>query len=266
MTLRAHHIGVSWIEKLKDDTMRIMMTLLTMMTALMGQSLDSLFGNTEGTLLISSLDDSTEFRVNSNLGDSAYIPASTFKIPHTLIALETGVIDSSTIFEWDSLSRSYEPWNQDQNLTNAFNRSCVWCYQTIAEELSDSIYLDFLRRFDYGNQITGDTVTTFWLNGDIRISVNQQVDFLKRMYRNELPVDSTYIDLLKNVMIIERNDKYTLRAKTGWSGEDGWFVGYFEVDNSVWFFANHIRITNNDQLALRKSLVMDAFRELGIID
>lgn len=110
----APHTYVSWIEKLKDDTMRIMMILLTMMTALMGQSLDSLFGNTEGTLLISSLDDSTEFRVNSNLGDSAYIPASTFKIPHTLIALETGVIDSSTIFEWDSLSRSYEPWNHDQ--------------------------------------------------------------------------------------------------------------------------------------------------------
>ncbi len=57
-----------------------------------------------------------------------------------------------------------------------------------------------------------------------------------------------------------------LRAKTGWSGENGWFVGYLEIENAVWFFANHIKITDPAQLGLRKSLVMDAFRELGIID
>ncbi len=246
--------------------MKIGMILLTTMTILMAQNLDSLFGSSEGTLYISSLDGSQEFRVNAEDGDSGYIPASTFKIPHTLIALETGVIDSSTIFEWDSVSRSYEPWNQDQNLTNAFNRSCVWCYQTVTEELSDSIYLDFLKRFNYGNQITGDTLTSFWLNGDIRVSVNQQIDFLKRMYQNDLPVDTNAIELLKNIMIIESNDKFILRAKTGWSGEDGWFVGYLDTDDSVWFFANHIKISDNSQLALRRSLVMDAFRELRIID
>ncbi len=246
--------------------MKTVLMLLIMMTALMGDDLNHLFKTTKGTLYLSSLDGSTEFRAHPELSDSGYIPASTFKIPHTLIALETGVIDSSTIFEWDSIARSYEPWNQDQNVTNAFNRSCVWCYQTIAEELSDSIYLDFLKRFEYGNLITGDSITTFWLNGDSRISVNQQVDFLKRVYRNELPVDTNAINLLKRVMIIEQTEEYTLRAKTGWSGEHGWFVGYLTVDDAHWFFANYVEITDNSQLALRKSIVMDALRELKIID
>jgi beta-lactamase class D len=246
--------------------MKITVLILSIVTILIGQNLDFLYEGIEGSLLISSLDGSKEFHVNKELLDSGYIPASTFKIPNTLIALETRIIDSSTIFEWDSITRSYKLWNEDQNLTNAFNRSCVWCYQQIAEQLSDSIYIQFLKSFEYGNKQTGDSITTFWLDGDIRISVNEQVSFLKRLYNNDLLIKPQNISRLKEIMINESNDRYILRGKTGWAGEVGWFVGYLEVNNSVWFFANQIKITDNSLLPLRKSLVLDSFKKLTILE
>ncbi len=245
--------------------MKFQVFVITAILAVMGQNLDSLYKDVDGILLISNLDGSKEYRVNKELEDSGFITASTFKIPNTLIGLETGTIDSSVIFAWDSITRGYEPWNQDHTLSTAFNQSCVWCYQSIAEQLTDSVYLDFLNRFSYGNEKTGDTLTTFWLNGDIRISVNQQVDFLKRFYRCELPVEKKYVNLLKEIMIIEQTDSYTLRAKTGWADENGWFVGYLESNGSVWFFANYIKITDKSLLALRKDLLMKSFKKLAII-
>ena len=61
--------------------------------------------------------------------EQGHIPASTFKIPNTLIALEEGVIkDQFEVIKWDGVVRQYAPWNADQTLATAFSRSCVWCY------------------------------------------------------------------------------------------------------------------------------------------
>ncbi len=241
--------------------------VLTLLSMVLGQKLDTLYKDIEGVLLISSLNGAETFTVNDSLLKRGYLPASTFKIPHTLIALETGLIEkSSDIFAWDSVDRAYEPWNRDHTVETAFKKSCVWCYQQLAEQLSDSVYLSFLKKLEYGNELTGENLTNFWLDGDIRVSVHQQVDFLKRIYSGTLPVSQKNINLLKDIMIIEQTSEYTLRGKSGWAGENGWFTGYLETQKDVWFFANRIRIRDKSQLALRKGLVMKSLRNVGILN
>lgn len=222
--------------------------------------------NIKGSLLIESLDGKTKYQYNVTDSDR-FIPASTFKIPNTLIILEEGLIkDQFDVIKWDGKKRGYEHWNKDQTLKSAFQYSCVWCYQRYASKVGDKKYQEYLKKFDYGNFLTGNDVRTFWLIGELKTSVLDQVDFLRKIYSETLPVQKRHIKTLKKIMLSEQNDRFKVWSKTGWSGESGWYVGYLEVDAQVWFFANHIEISTNDDLAFRQSLTMDALTRLGIIE
>ena len=220
----------------------------------------------DGTLLIESLDGRVKYIHNSAKARQAHIPASTFKIPNTLIALEEGVIkDQFEVIKWDGVERIYAPWNSDQTLATAFAHSCVWCYQRFAKEVGDSRYKHYLDAFDYGNQKTGQDVATFWLEGDLRVSPNDQIAFLRKVYLGQLPIKASNIQTLKEIMLVEETPAYKLRAKTGWKGADGWYVGYVEADNDVWFFAHHMVVNDPADLPLRAKMVIDALKLKGII-
>lgn len=220
----------------------------------------------DGTLLIESLDGRVKYSHNSAKAKQAHIPASTFKIPNTLIALEEGVItDQSEVIKWDGIERAYAPWNSDQTLSTAFARSCVWCYQRFAKEVGDSRYKYYLDAFDYGNRATGQDVTTFWLEGDLRVSPSDQIAFLRKVYLGLLPIKVENIQILKEIMLVEETPAYKLRAKTGWKGADGWYVGYVENDKEVWFFAHHMVVNDPTDLQLRAKMVIDALKLKGII-
>ncbi len=67
-----------------------------------------------------------------------FLPASTFKIPNTLIALEEGVIQNEKdIIEWDGEDKGWSQWNKDQSLETAFPLSCIWFYQELASRVGD---------------------------------------------------------------------------------------------------------------------------------
>jgi beta-lactamase class D len=189
-----------------------------------------------------------------------FIPASTFKICNSLIALETKMIpDTNYVFAWDSVVRNISSWNHDQTLTEAFHNSCVPCFQEIAGKTGNEKYLKYLKLLHYGNMLTGTAVDSFWLNGDLRISCDEQIEFLKDMYTYQLPLSKRTIDLVKGIMVLEKTPDYTLSGKTGWGmmiGDTafsvsqhktfphikniGWFVGYVEKGDDVFFFATNI--------------------------
>lgn len=221
--------------------------------------------NINGTIVISSLNSNENYIYNNPRAIKRYIPVSTFKIPNTLIALEENVIkDEYEIIKWDGKIRSYNFWNKDQNLQSAMSVSCVWCYQRFAKEIGNDKYLTYLDKIDYGNHKTGSDVTTFWLEGDIKISAMEQIVFLKKLYKNELPFKQKNIDITKKILIVTQTKDYTIRAKTGFSGTIGWYVGYVETKNSVWFFALNADITKNE-LKYRKQIVMEALKMKNII-
>ncbi len=231
------------------------------------RELESLFkkSNINGTLVLASLDNKENYIYNTKRALTQYIPASTFKIPNTLISLQEQVIkDEYETIKWDRVVRAYEPWNKDQNLQTAISVSCVWCYEKFAQKIGKENYLEYLQRIDYGNHKVGNSVSKFWLTGDIKISAVQQIEFLQRLYKNQLPFEQKYIDILKKILIVEQNDNYTIRAKSGWSGVIGWYVGYVEKKGKVWFFAFNGDITR-EKLIYRKQIVMEALKIKGIL-
>lgn len=86
--------------------------------------------NAEGTIVISSLDGQKTFVHNEVRAKMELLPASTFKIPNTLIALEHGAVGNGTeIIKWDGQIRGMDVWNRDQSIETAFPVSCVWFYR-----------------------------------------------------------------------------------------------------------------------------------------
>ncbi len=227
--------------------------------------------NITGTMLIESLDGTKQFVYNDERAKMPLLPASTFKILHTLIALDQGVVNADSIIPWDGVERSIKAWNQDQTLGSAYKSSCVWCYQSFARHIGIETYNQYLKKLHYGNEKTGTHVERFWLDGDLRISAYEQIAFLKRIYNNDLPFTQEHLDLLKFIMIDEEKEGYTLRAKTGWATPEGaehhgWYVGYVTSSKGVYFFATNLVTRSSSELALRKLMTVKALKSKGILE
>lgn len=224
----------------------------------------------EGTIIISSLDGKRNYVHNSLRSETRFTPASTFKIPNTLIALEEGAVkNEKDVIKWNGTDKGVDAWNRDQTLETAFPVSCVWFYQELAKRVGNQKYLAYLKKLGYGNEMTGPEVTTFWLEGDLKISAKEQVSFLKKLYTESLPYSKGNIKLLKKIMIVEENPQFTIRAKTGWAmrtdPQQGWYVGYVETKRDIWFFATNIEIRKKGDDAFRKEITMAALKSKGIL-
>jgi len=190
----------------------------------------------------------TYITYNDPDNETRKIPASTFKVLNSLIALETGVIDDdTTIIKWDSVDRLYAAWNVDHTLRTAIKYSAVWFYQELARRIGSDKMEYFVELVNYGNNDVSGPIDSFWLKGPLMISPKEQVDFLVELYHGDLPFSEWVIETVKDIMVLERSEDYILRGKTGWamnSGNTGWFVGYIEREGNVYFFANCIQADN----------------------
>lgn len=178
-----------------------------------------------------------------------YIPASTFKIPHTLFALDAGVIrDEFQVFRWDGIRRDIDSWNRDQDLRSSMQNSVVWVYQQFARSIGEEGERRYLRKTGYGNADPAGGVDRFWLEGKLAISAYEQIAFLRRLYRNELPFRVEHQRLVKDLMLIEAGRDWRLRAKTGWQArlepQVGWWVGWVERPEGPVFFALNVDMPN----------------------
>ena len=192
-----------------------------------------------------------------------YPPASTFKIPHALFALDAGVVrDEFQIFKWDGKVRDIEPWNHDQDLRSSMRYSVVWVYQQFAREIGTEKEGVYLRKINYGNADPSGA-DPFWVDGNLRISAEEQIAFLRRLYRNDLPFRVEHQRLVKDIMIVEAGRDWILRAKTGWSGTVGWWVGWVEWPTGPVFFALNIDTPKrSDDLPKREAIVRAVLRSI----
>jgi beta-lactamase class D len=223
-----------------------------------------------GTMVIESLRTGRTFTHNDSRAAQRFSSASTFKIFNTLISLqERAILGKDDLIVWDGkIHEGYADWNHDQTLASAFKVSCVWCYQEFARRVGADKYRQYIRDAGYGELTEPFALTTFWLDGALTISAQEQVAFLKKVYRRTLPFSSANYDTLREIMLVENTPTYTLRAKTGWAGSTqqiGWYVGYVETDEDVWFFATNLDIGNNANLPLRQELTRQALQGAGIL-
>ncbi len=203
--------------------------------------------------------------------NTPFIPASTSKIIHSLIFLDSGAVkDDTEVLKWDGTKRWVDAWNQDHNLRSAFKVSAVWFYHEISKRMTRETMQKYYDLSNYGNRNTNGSGEIYWVKGDLRITPKEQVEFLVRLYENRLPFAPQVIANVKDMMIEEKTDSYTLRAKTGWSDaytpQVGWWIGYVERADNVYFFATEIDIKTNEDAAKRKEITRNILKNLKIIE
>ncbi|MGB2759511.1 MAG: class D beta-lactamase, partial [Maribacter stanieri] len=199
-----------------------------------------------GSILIYDLSKDIYYSNDFEWSNKGNLPASTFKIANSIIGLETGVIENdSVIFKWDGEKKWLKNWEQDLILRDAFQFSCVHCYQEVARKIGSKRMNDYVSKLNYGNlEIDATNIDKFWLEGASRISQMQQIDFLKRLYNFELPISKRTESIMRNIMLIEETDQYKLSGKSGLSNNNGayngWFVGFVEFKNDTYLFATNL--------------------------
>jgi beta-lactamase class D OXA-2 len=221
--------------------------------------------DTEGTIVVA--DERTDGG-GTGICDEArsrkrYPPASTFKVPHALFALDAGAVrDEFQIFKWDGTVRNIESWNRDQDLRSSMRNSVVWVYQQFAREIGIEREGQYLHKINYGNADPSGA-DPFWIDGNLRISAEEQIAFLRRLYRNDLPFRVEHQRLVKDIMIVEAGRDWILRAKTGWSGTVGWWVGWVEWPTGPVFFALNIDTPKRlDDLPKREAVARAILRSI----
>ena len=220
--------------------------------------------------------------ISSDIHNSqlATLPASTFKVFNTLVALETGVIaDENELIPWpggtDTVKYGYRPnIYRDINLKDAFRLSAGWAYVELAKKIGKKRYKKYLTKAKYGNADVSIDDPDFWNFGNFAISPANQIEILIGVYEETLPFSKRSFDILKKIMVTEKNNQYTLRAKTGWTrdqGKDtGWWVGYVEKEDNVYFFATRLikdrKVKNDNFGKCRKEITKTILKNLGFLE
>jgi len=245
--------------------------------------LKPLFGDYVGGFLLYDINTDSYIKYNPNQCATRFSPASTFKIPNSLIGLETGVIeDTASVFKYDSLlhpkdsvrlaTEPFKHWYEDLSLKMAFKYSCVWCYQDLARREGEERIRKYMNDMQYGNMDISSGLESFWLCGSMEISINEQVEFLRRMYLYELNgFSAKTIDAVKSIMLFETTPDYKLYGKTG-SGDCygdkwiGWYVGFVETESGTKIFA--LNLLGDDKIIkmnFRQELAKRIMSKLGAI-
>jgi beta-lactamase class D len=203
----------------------------------------------------------------------AKLPASTFKIPNSLIALETGVVadPDKDVFKWDGVVRSIEPWNKDHTLRSAIAASAVPVYQEIARRIGPERMQKYVDLLEYGNRDIGGGIDQFWLTGNLRIDPMQQVDFVDRLRRGVLPVGKRSQELVRDILTVTKVGDATIRFKSGLLGAElgkpslGWMVGWVEKGGDQTVFALNLDVREPRHIAARMTITQQCLADIVAI-
>ena len=202
-----------------------------------------------GSTTLYSLKKDEWFYTNEADSKIRTLPASTFKIFHSLIALDKAEVSIDEVFEWDGVERQFSKWNKDTKFADAFRNSTIWVYEELSQKISTSTYIQYLKWADYlGNgDIHHGENGNFWVYGKWGLSPKEQIEMLIKLNGNELPFSTSSIQNVKNLM--KDGDVY---GKTGWTNDEknqiGWWIGYVERSDDTVFFATRLMKEKDKEL------------------
>src|SRR6476620_4067477 len=225
---------------------------------------------TTGTFVGYKVDDYLIIASDKVRSGEGQLPASTFKIPNSIIALETGVVEDpdKDVFKWDGVTRSIEAWNKDHTLRSAIAVSAVPVYQEIARRIGAERMQKYVDLFDYGNRDIGGGIDQFWLTGNLRIDPVQQIDFVDRLRRGVLPVSKRSQELTRDILPVTKVGDATIRAKSGLLGAEqgkpslGWLVGGTRTGSTTTVFAMNMERNAQSHIAARMTVVQQRLTDI----
>lgn len=224
----------------------------------------ALFNNGTGKFTIYNL---------SRYRDTNYLPASTFNIVNSLIGLQTGIINSTNmIIQWDSITRPRTDWNKNLTMSEAFRVSAVPYFQEIARKIGKDTMQFWLDTLHYGTTKIKTRVDTFWLDNSLKITPDEELGLVKKLYFEQLPFYSSYQDSVKKIMLFEDKPAYKLSYKTGWGQKEngnqlGWMVGWIEENRHPYFFVLNLesKDRNIDMASIRMKILKNILAQLGFM-
>jgi len=183
----------------------------------------------------------------------AYAPNSTFKIALSLMGFDSGILVSESVPSFPYRSEYSAPINVckgDHNAKTWMRDSCVWFSQVLTYKLGKEKFNKYVMSFEYGNKDISGGLTRSWLNSSLKITPDEQIQFIQKMIDHKLPVSTKSLDKTKSILFIqELPGGWNLYGKTGngrYKGDfqHGWFVGWVEKDNRRLTFAHHTADTS----------------------
>lgn len=213
--------------------------------------LSTYFGEYEGSFVLYDLGNDAWSIHDKEHATLRVAPNSTYKIYDALFGLEEGVITPENSFiAWNGESYPFEAWNADQTLQSAMNSSVNWYFQSVDEQLGFSDVYSYIQEIGYGNENMSGDFSTYWMESSLKISPVEQVELLKRLQNNSLGFSSENINAVKDSIRLSSTPDGSLYGKTGTGrvdGQDvnGWFIGYIEKNDNIYYFATNIQGTSN---------------------
>jgi beta-lactamase class D len=205
--------------------------------------------------------------------DSSYLPASTFKIVNALIGLQTGIISNdSMVIKWDGIVREHPEWNRDLSMYQAFRVSSVPYFQEVARRIGRDTMQFWLDSLSYGSKKIKGPIDSFWLNNSLKITPDEELGLVKRLYFNQLPFFKVNQEVVKRAMLFEDRPEYKLSYKTGWGTKEngnqlGWVLGYIEENRHPYFFVLNLesKDKNIDMSTVRMKILKSILSQLGFM-
>lgn len=211
---------------------------------------------------------------NMGMDTTRMLPASTFKIVNSLIALQTGVAtDEHMSIKWDGVIRSNKAWNKTMDMAEAFKVSNVPYYQEIARRIGRDTMKRWIDSLSYGNKNMEGPIDSFWLNNHLKISPDEQLGLVKKLFFDQLPFQKRVQQIVRNMMLQEDNTLYKLSYKTGLGTDEeknniGWVVGWIEENNHVYFFVTVLKSKSEgtDLKNIRIDITKDILKQYGFFE
>jgi beta-lactamase class D len=231
---------------------------------------------TEGTMALLEPVRNVLILTDETRARRAVLPASTFKIPNSLIALETGVIADADgeVIKWDGVDHGIPEWNRDHTLRSAIKYSVVPVYQQIARRIGAERMKHYLEAFDYGNKNIDGGIDQFWLSGGLRISPIEQTRFLRKFLAGQLPLSERTVGIVKDIVPTDEADAVTIHYKTGLVSDSGlpsgkvslgWVVGWVDRADATAIFAMNMDVHGAPQIAQRLPLTKQLLQAMGTV-
>ncbi len=230
--------------------------------------------NVEGCFTMLNNADGRITVYNMAMDTTRYTPASTFKIVNSLIGLQTGAItNEKMIIKWDGVKRWNADWNKDLDMKAAFRASSVPYYQEVARRIGADTMKRWVDSIAYGNLDISGPVDSFWLNNKLKISPDEQLGLLKKLYFDQLPFRKSVQQSVRDAMLQEDNTAYRLSYKTGWGFDEqqnniGWIVGWIEENRHVYFFVTLVKSPDQkiDMKWVRMGILKDILKHYGFME